>query len=197
MNVEEVKSVVYDVIADFFKGATIVWAEQVNTKPTPPYLTMKFGSLTRSRFPVETDTTRFYPCTIMLEVNLYTKGKPMTIGKKVTGNYANTATSDLQDMFNYLDSEAIVDRLSINGIDICLESPIRDLTSLENDSKFRYRAMAEATVSFSQEAEGFYGIGNLDAPNSSGGGTKDQSETITEVIKEVDQEEVPYKGGNE
>lgn len=76
------------------------------------------------------------------------------MAENVTGNYANTAASDLQDFFNYLDSEEVVNRLAAHGMDISLEPPVRDLTNLQNDSKYRYRAMAEATVSFSQEANG-------------------------------------------
>lgn len=149
MNMESVESVIYDVTAEFFHGATVIWAEQVNTKPDLPYVTLKTGNLNRTRFPVvDDDGNRFYPCSTLLEINLYTKGKAVTVAENVTGNYANTAASDLQDFFNYLDSEEIVDKLAAHGMDISLEPPVRDLTNLQNDSKYRYRAMAEATVSF-------------------------------------------------
>lgn len=74
--------------------------------------------------------------------------------------------------FNYLESEEIVDRLASEGLNISLEPPIRDLTGLQNDSKYRYRAMAESVVSFSIMANGMFGVsGNYDdLPNSSGGG---------------------------
>lgn len=41
MNMESVESVIYDVTAEFFHGATVIWAEQVNTKPDLPYVTLK------------------------------------------------------------------------------------------------------------------------------------------------------------
>ena len=37
MNMESVESAIYDVTAEFFHGATVIWAEQVNTKPDLPY----------------------------------------------------------------------------------------------------------------------------------------------------------------
>ena len=172
MNLEDVKSVIYNVTTEFFQGATVIWAEQINTKPELPYVTLKTGNINKTRFPIVDDNgNRYYPCSTLLEINLYTKGKAVTVGKNVTGNYANTATSDLNDYFNFLDSDTVVDQLAAFGMDISLEPPVRDLTGLQNDSKYRYRAMAEATVSFAQEADGPYGIGGKTAPNSSGGGT--------------------------
>lgn len=143
----------------------------------------------------ELDYNRFYPCSTLLEINLYTKGKAVTVAENVTGNYANTAASDLQDFFNYLDSEEIVDKLAAHGMDISLEPPVRDLTNLQNDSKYRYRAMAEATVSFSQEANGRYGIGGMDAPNASGGGSAEMADATSGVIEEVEISEETYEGG--
>ena len=183
MKMEEIESIVYEIVSDFFHGATVIWAEQVNTKPTLPFVTIKTGNINRTRFPIiDEEGRRFYPCSTILEINLYTKGKPVMVGTKVTGNYANTSASDLQDFFSYLDSENIVDKLAMNGIDISLEGPIRDLTNLQNDSKFRYRAMAEATLSYAQEANGAFGIGGLEMPNPSGGGTSEMQEAFTEEI---------------
>ena len=175
MNMESVESVIYDVTAEFFHGATVIWAEQVNTKPDLPYVTLKTGNLNRTRFPVvDDDGNRFYPCSTLLEINLYTKGKAVTVAENVTGNYANTAASDLQDFFNYLDSEEIVDKLAAHGMDISLEPPVRDLT---------------------QEANGRYGIGGMDAPNASGGGSAEMADTTSGVIEEVEISEETYEGG--
>lgn len=187
MNLEDVRSAIYDVTAQFFQGATVIFAEQVNTKPELPYVTLKTGGIRRTRFPiVDGKCNRYYPCSTMLEVNLYTKGKPVTVGKNVTGNYANTATSDLQDYFNFLDSDEVVDQLAAFGVEVSLEPPVRDLTDLQNDSKYRYRAMAEATVSFAQEADGPYGIGGMAAPNASGGGTSAMADAEGDAIEEVE-----------
>lgn len=190
MRKDEVEKIIYKIVSDFFVGATVIWAEQVSTKPTLPFVTIKTGNINRTRFPIIDDEgRRYYPCSTLLEINLYTKGKPMTIAPNVTGNYANTATSDLQDFFSYLDSEKVVDVLADNGMDISLEGPIRDLTNLQNDSKFRYRAMAEATVSYAQEADGVFRIQGIEIPNPSGGGTREMQEAISDEIDGFEIEE--------
>lgn len=197
MNLEDVKSAIYSITAEFFQGATVIWAEQMNTRPEPPYVMLKTGNVNKTTFPVvDENGNRYYPCSTLLEINLYTKGKSVTVGKNVTGNYANTATSDLNDYFNFIDSEIGIDKLTAFGLSISLEPPVRDLTALQNDSKYRYRAMAEATVSFALEADGPYGIGGMAAPNPSGGGTPEMSGAESDTIDEVTISEETYKGGN-
>lgn len=196
MNLNQVKDTLYDVVAQFFQGATVIWAEQLGTKPKLPYVTLKLGTIQRKAFPVEDpDYGRFYHCSTIAEVNLYTQGQPITVGTNVTGNYANTAASDLLEFSNYLESDAVVDLLEGPGIDVSLNPPVRDLSQLENDSKFRYRAMAEYTVTFVEQADGRYGIGGMPAvPNYSGGGTKPMVEEETEPIEDIEIEEI-IEGG--
>ena len=195
MNLEAVENTLYDIAEMFFKGATIVWTEQINTQPPLPYVTLNIGGINRTSFPIiAEDESRYYPCSTVLEVNLYTKGKPVTIGENVTGNYANTAVSDLTEFFNFIDSDNVVDILAGKGLAISLVPPVRDLTNLQNDRKYRYRAMAEATVSFAMEADGPYGIASMEVvPNYSGGGTSELTEATTEIIEEV----VITEGGND
>ncbi len=197
MNLEEVKEVLYDITAMFFHGAAVIWAEQINTKPPLPYITLKIGSIQRTAFPfIAADGGRYYPCQTTLEINLYTKGRPVTVEAHVTGNYANTAAPDLMDFFNFAESEEITDMMAKKGIEVTLIPPVRDLTALLNDSKYRYRAMAEAAVTFVQEADGRYGINGISAaPNSSGGGTPEMAEAVIETIKEVEIKDVTG-GGN-
>lgn len=189
MNLEEAKESLYDITAMFFRGAAILWAEQINTKPAPPCVTLKMGALQRNAFPlVDEEGSRYYSCRITAEINLYTMGKPITVKDNVTGNYVNTATSDLMDFFNFVESEEITDKLAGKGIEVTLIPPVRDLTVLLNDSKYRYRAMAEATVTFAQEANGLYGIGGMpDVPNYSGGG---EAEMVAEEIADIEGIEV-------
>lgn len=188
MNLEEVKSVLYDITEMFFKGATVIWSEQQNTIPAEPYVTLKVGPVGKTIFPITDDEgNRYYPCKATVEVNLYTKGKPVTIGKNVTGNYANTATSDMLDFFKFIESEYMIDYIAQRGIEIMLVPPVRDLTNLQNDRSYRYRSMAEATISWSEDAIGYYGIGSMaTVPNSSGGGTPEMAEAETVVISEIE-----------
>lgn len=196
MNLEMVKEVLYDIASMFFGQAVVIWAEQVNTKPVPPYVSLKVGNLNRTRFPlISEDGSRYYPCSTTMEINLYTKGKPISRQENATGNFMNTAVSDLNDFFQFVESEEITDLLAGKGMDVLLILPVRDLTGLENDSRYRYRAMAEATVSFPQEADGRYGIGGMpDAPNDSGGGSVEMAETEGSVIERIEIEEVTEGG---
>ncbi len=189
MNLEEVKEVLYDITALFFQKATILWSEQINTKPFLPYITLKVGSIQKTAFPlIDEDGGRYYPCHTTVEFNLYTKGKPIILGEdKVTSNYINTATSDLMQFFLFVESESITDKMAEKGIEVTLLPPIRDLTELQNDSKYRYRAMAEATVTFVEEANGSYGVsGMIVTTNSSGGGTPEMAKESIKIIKEVE-----------
>lgn len=194
MNLAEVKEKLYDLTAMFFNGATIIWSEQINTKPTVPYVTLKCGGINRTSFPVDDgEGRRVYHEKTTWEVNLFTKGQPITAGEGVTGNYANTATSDLMEFANFIESELVTDIIAGYGMDVTLMPPVRDLTDLQNSSKYRYRAMAEFTVSFAQEANGPYGIGGMPlVPNSSGGGSNEMAEAEADVIESVEIEEGGY-----
>lgn len=198
MNLEEAKEIIYDVTEMFFKGATVIWAEQINTTPPLPYVTLKTGGINKSTFPIVDDEgNRFYPCNSTLEINLFTKGRLVTVGENVTENYANTATSDMMDFFKFLESEEIIDYLADKGLDILLIPPVRDVTDLQNDRKYRYRSMAEATITYAENANGQYGIGDMVVvPNSSGGGTQEMVEAKANVIDEIEISET-IQGGKE
>ena len=188
-NLLEAKESIYDVVEMFFSGATIIWTEQINTKPQLPYITLKMGAIRKSVFTtVDENGKRVYQCSTILEINLYTKGKPQVVGEKTTGNYINTATSDMAEFVAFLESENITDILAGKGLGIMLQESIRDLTDLHNDSHFRYRAMAEFSVSFVLAADGYYGISGMkEAPNSSGGGTPEMVAADMEYIEDVRQ----------
>ena len=192
MNLNEVKEAFRAVTARFFPGVSVRWAEQIGTVPGPPYLTIKFGSVDRTSFPVQDPAVgRCYHCHTVAEVNLYTKGKPLTAGQNTTINYANTALSDMVEFSSYLESYGVVDDLTERRIDISLKGPVRDLSSLENDRQYRYRAMAEYDVYFVVQAEGRYAMDAMpDVPNYSGGGTKALSETETGFFTEAETEYV-------
>lgn len=191
MNLTEVKERLYDAAVQFFAGGTVVWAEQIGTKPEPPYVTLKTGSLSRTAFHVEDgEGVRSYQCSTAAEVNLYTRGQPVTEGESVTGNCINTATEDLMEFSNFLESEAMADFFTGYGMSVLLIPPIRDLSFLQNDSKYRYRAMAEYAVTFVEEASGRYGLSGMSkAPNSSMGGTEEMVKEPIGVIEDFELKE--------
>ena len=179
-NLLEARESIYDVVEMFFSGATIIWTEQINTKPQLPYITLKMGAIRKSVFTTVDEN-----------------GKPQVVGKKTTGNYINTATSDMAEFVAFLESENITDILAGKGLGIMLQESIRDLTDLHNDSHFRYRAMAEFSVSFVLAADGYYGISGMkEAPNSSGGGTPEMVAADMEYIEDVEIEEITQGGSD-
>lgn len=188
MNLEAVKEAIYDLAAMFFKNTAVIWAEQINTKLPVPYVTLKVGSVHRTRFPVTGRAgNRYYPCHTIAEFNLYTQGSPVTSGGNATGNFFNTAVSDMMDFINFAESEGITDMMAGKGIGIALIPPVRDLTQLQNDSRYRYRAMAETEVTFEFEADGCYGISSMEqVPDSSGGGTEEMAAMEIETIEKVE-----------
>lgn len=191
MNLTEVQERLYDAAVQFFTGATVIWTGQVGTKPDPPYVTLRMGSLSRTAFHVEDEEgVRSYQCSTTAEVNLYTGGQPVTEGAFVTGNSINTATADLMEFSNFLESEAMADFFTGYGMGVLLMPPVRDLSFLQNDSKYRYRAMAEYAVTFVDEAGGRYGLsGMAKAPNSSMGGTEEMVKEPIGVIEDFELEE--------
>lgn len=188
MNLVEVKEVLYDATAMFFAGAAIIWAEQINTKPQAPYVTLKTGGIKRSSFPIiEEDGHTVYQCGTTLEVNLYTDGKQVSSGKSHTVNFIDTATSDMSEFGIFLDSDRMTEFFRKSGMSILLMPPVRNLTDLQNNTQYRYRAMAEFSVSYVEEANGQYGISSMPmVPNSSGGGISEMAAAATEAIEKVE-----------
>lgn len=193
MNMSELREKVYELTSMFFAGATIIWSEQIATRPKPPYITLKLSGINKPLHPIRNEEAGafFYLCGTKLEVNLYTMGKPITIGKNVTGNYENTAQDDLMEFVKFLESPMVLDLLERYNLDIQLMPPIRDLTELMNETHYRYRAMCEFTISYIEVAEGGYGISNMpNVPNFSGGGSEELKNTKTYEIEEIEIEEV-------
>lgn len=191
MNLTEVRERLYDAAVQFFTGSAVIWTDQIGTKPEPPCVTLKTGSLSRTAFHVEDEEgVRSYQCSTTAEINLYTGGQPVTEGASVTGNCINTATADLMEFSNFLESEAMADFFTGYDMSVSLMPPVRDLTFLQNDSKYRYRAMAEYAVTFVEEAGGRYGLSGMrTAPNSSGGGTPELAEAPVGVIEDFELKE--------
>lgn len=192
MNLSEAKNRIYEIVSMFFEGATVLWSEQTATKPPVPYVTIRTGSLNKTLFACNDEESgkKYYLFSTILELNLYTKGRPVNAGSEtnnITINYENTALDDMMDFIKFLESDAVLDLVTEYGLDIQLNPPVRDLSELMNDTKYRYRSMAEFTVSYTEAAEGWYGIsGNTQIPNSSGGGNQAFADAESYVIKEVE-----------
>ncbi len=191
MALDMVRKRLYELAARFFTGASVLWAEQVNTQAALPYVTIKIGGIRRSTHIVyDPIAGPCYHCETVAEFNLYTEGKPLPVGGKATGNFVNTATSDLMAFANFMESPGAIDILSDPPVSALLKGEVRDLSFLENDRKHRYRAMAEFDVGFVENADGWYGVLDAPLPNASGGGTDAMASEIIEIIEEAELEEI-------
>lgn len=190
MTLNEVEDVVYKVIKDYFAGATVIWANQMQPQPKEPFVTIDIKNITRKQFTVnEDDFSRYYHCTGTLEVNLYTDGKVKRLKDGYSRIAKNTALSDLMAFTAYIESISASDELARNDMDIRLYQPVQDLTMLEQDTGFRPHAVAEFVLNYTMEANGMYGIsGNPDVPTASGGGTEEMANTPIEQIEQVESE---------
>lgn len=188
MNMVDLKDALYDLVAEFYQGASVIWTEQTSVKPPYPYITLKTNGMQKTSFPVSDDNGgRAYPSSTMLELNLYTKGMAVQTGDMQTNNTINTAVPDLADFVLYLESDEIVDTLADKNISVELQGQIRDLSELQNDKSYRYRSFAEFTVSFMLNATGAYGISSMDPKiNSSGGGNEEKADMPGYEIEAVD-----------
>lgn len=188
MTFGEVKQILYKTVVSFHQEAIVVWVKTKGVTPKPPYITLGYDNLERSRFSLSDNEGRhrYYNYSFGFEINLYTTGKEIEIDGTVTGAYENTAVEDLEEFTRFLDSDEMTDQLSEQGITIIMNPPVRDLSDLIDDIKFNYRAKVDFTVSFIGKADGRYGVsGNKEFHNPSGGGTEKYSKAKDLYIKKV------------
>lgn len=162
MNLRTLRDNLYDIVKQYFEGATVVWAEQHMVKPTLPLITLKTGSLSLTTFPITEDIngvpTGYYPSRVTLEINLYTKGAPVEMEPGEVGATENTAVNDLMDFLRYINSQYVTDLCESLDIAITPNGPVQDVTALLNDTRYQYRAMLELNVDFMQVTKGYAGI---------------------------------------
>lgn len=194
MILKDVRKEIYDVVSKFFCQATILWGEQINTKPTVPYLTLKITQDSRSNFSHKEGDATITVHQVRLEINLYTGGRSLSNSKNATTNFENTAIDDMSEFLDYLRSDFTQLEIGKLGMAFELESDIKDLSFLENDTSYRYRAMAEFLVSYQDITGGAYSNRHLDEnldvietsdTNPSGGGSKEMKETETGYTTQV------------
>lgn len=186
MTLGEVKQLLYEVVAMYHPGATVVWEKTKGVTPKPPYITLGYSNLNRSGSPLLDDDGehRYYNYSFTFEINLYTVGKEIQV-EGVGTVYENTAVEDMEEFIRFLDSDGMTDRLSEKDVTIVMNPPIRDLSELIGDTKFNYRSMAEFTVTFVGSADGTYGVADSTVPNPSGGGLAEFTEAEISVIEKV------------
>lgn len=202
MILDVLKSKLYERVAAYWNGATVVWSASDKVKPNAPLVVLRLGTVNRSSQPITQAINGIlfsaYPSEVALQVDLFTRGRQ--IGP---GYLSNTALNDLIDFASFLDSTASTEWSGRNDISLALLSGVQDLSEVINDTQWQYRAMCEFTVSFTQWAAEFHGIlseagivfGDYGMPTgvirenwretASGGGTEELANERAETIEKV------------
>lgn len=191
MTIDELKSVLHDIISKYFQDTQIVWAEQLKlVKPSLPFILLKLRNLRFTQHTINVVKNgvpcAYQPSQTMLELQLFTRGGTVTIededGESVVS--VNTALNDIMDLTKYLTSE-YADEL-YEKYDICIraEGEAQDVSEVV-DTNYEYRAFQEYIIDFQQTCNGRAGISRKDwSPTASGGGTKELAESeIGEITK--------------
>ena len=193
MRLYDLKESLHDLVSRYFQQATVIWANEVSTKPSLPLVMLRLGNLSRQSFPseepVEDGSVRYYGSTVDLEVQVFSKGG------KIGGGYSDDTVADLNEFLLYLESPEITDELFGKDLAIDIGTPVQSIPALLGEAKNEFRAMTELTVSFTQETTGAYGIRRPEeeleewSPTSAGGGSHEQVSKENEIIEEVEFEE--------
>lgn len=185
MRLGDAKKAIHEIVSGFFQHANVVWAEQGNTKPPVPYVTMKLGRISRPRDYVGGEDGPMKDVTVPLTIDLYTKGRPVTLQKGKTTVYEDTALDDMNDFVNYLESEGVSLKLFDLGMRFDLSNDILDLSFLENSTQFQYRAEAVFRIQFRELMDGLYGTLQMNSEiNPSGGGIEDRPLSVIDEVEE-------------
>lgn len=189
MRHEEVKAFLWEIVAEFFQ-VPVIWQEQIVTQPKAPFVTIKLGDPTKNIFgSMRTDgSVEFRSNQATMEINLYTNGRKIQKeGAKLT-NYINTAISDMEDFCDYIDSDHVSNVTGAKGVAIVSkDGSIRDLSELEKDTQYQFRAMCEFDVTYVRESDGKYGLLLMpEDTNPSGGGSEEMRTAPTYEIKNID-----------
>lgn len=192
MTIAEVKTYLVELLAAYFGDGHVFFAEHKLVQRPVPYVSLKAGNIHRSGKITVYDEDHhcffdYMECKTNVDVNLYTAGENIA-GIGQTPVYENTALSDMNGFLNYLESDAILDDMSRKDVAISVVGDIQDLAYLVNDSSYRFRAMVELEVTYTDRACGRFGQNWKVLPNSSGGGNEDMVDEL-ETINEVEMEE--------
>ena len=187
MNIEEVKAKLYEVTSWFWKDGTVYFAETKMSAPKPPEVTLRFGDLTKTYHPIVEDNkdpdkiVRHWTGQTVMTVDVYTNGKPKG------NNFINTAVNDLQEFVYWLESDEIIDELMMYNITLMpMNTGVRNLSELINDTKYRYRANMDIQVFFEEKTMGPYNMRGKTAPNASGGNKKEYVDATTDYFDHVE-----------
>ncbi len=205
MQINQLKKVIYERIKLYWSGATVVWGMTDKVMPPAPLIVLRLGTVSRTSTPIiqSIDSIQFsaYPSEVTLQIDLFTRGNAVGDGNEIY--YENTATNDMLDFLNFLDSASSIEWSDSFDISISMNSGVQDLTEIVNDSRWQYRAMLEIKIAFTQWVAEYNGILNEDyiifddkctpvtvdtskyKQTASGGGTEELASATVGIIDEL------------
>lgn len=162
MNVGDARNTLYELTKYYFQNANVVYAKQsYRVKQPKPLVKLSFGPVTRPINPperiVDGRPARFYPSTMMCQIDLFTAGKQKEIAPGITPVMENTAEDDMIAFANFLNSDYAVQFLHRRDMALVIANDVQDLTDLINDTSYEYRAMIEVELRFTTVAVGYSG----------------------------------------
>lgn len=177
MTMVELRDCLYELVQSFFSGSLVVWAEQHMVAASLPQVTLKLKDAGIPLFSVdiqeEKDLYAYYHCTRILEINRYSKGElPGILGEKEIAAVNNTAVEELSLFLVYMQSEQVLIYNYEKNMNIVQVGPIHDLTALEKETRYKYRAMQEYRLDFILKVN--RGIGGM-TEDSAGNGDKNNT----------------------
>lgn len=173
MNINGVRSAIYEIVSRYFAGAEVAWGDTNMTKPKLPFVTLKLGDVQRAMWPnkryVDGEPFYDYPSQVRLTINLFTRGKKVLQGQDMAIR-EDTSENDMMEFENFVNSDWFISWEKQKNIYIRPDGPVRPLTALINDTNWEYRAMAEFIVAYTEIASGATTVWSQ---NPSGGGSEE------------------------
>lgn len=173
MNINGVRSAIYEIVSRYFAGATVAWGDTNMTKPRLPFITLKLGDVQRAMWPnkryINGEPQYDYPSQVRLTVNLFTRGQKVLQGSDMAIR-EDTSENDMMEFVNFVNSDWFIQWENEKNIYVRPDGPVRPLSALINDTNWEYRAMAEFIVAYTEIAAGATTVWSQ---NPSGGGSEE------------------------
>jgi hypothetical protein len=197
MTPQALRHKLHDLVKSYFFAADVVWAMQGQVNPDNPTVLLKMLPVVRQPRPTRQDVDGIvvdsYPSKTTLQIDLFTQGAEPEEVEGVKQRWENTAVSDLADFVNFLGS-VLVDHWCYAN-DVSIEaSTIHDLTQLDNNITWEFRAMVELAVGFTQHAHEFAGNPIDGNGTASGGRPQDMANRKTGWFEDVEIEKEENNG---
>jgi hypothetical protein len=148
MRLSEVQDLFYNLIVQYFtpENANISYSRQSRVaKPKLPLLLLSYGNVTRSDMPnymvVDGVNVGQYQSSVVLDIDLFTHGKPITGGSDVeVFTYRDSAVEDMSAFEDFLNSEYCVEWSDIHSVSWIREGEIQNLSGLLNETSYEFRS---------------------------------------------------------